>query len=150
MARSPDVRFSETFGTTVLSRDNAEELGRVRHLLVDVTDRRITALHIDGRRKKALLIDWSALSGFGPDAVVVGASNALRGPADDRELAMVSGDLDWIGRRVLTDGGDRAGTIVDVEFDADSGRLRTIVTDQDTHDASRLLALGPYCVIVRA
>lgn len=144
------MRFTDALGTTVLSRDDAETLGRVRHLLVDVDQRRISALHIDGRRKKALLVDWSALTGFGPDAVVVGPGDALRGPADDRELAMVAGDLDWIGRRVLTDRGDRVGDVVDVEFDPDTGAVRAVLTGADTYDASRLAALGPYCVIVRA
>lgn len=144
------MRLSDALGTTVLSRDDAEELGRVRHLLVDVGARRITALHIDGRRKKALLVDWDALSGFGPDAVVVGPGDALRGPADDTELAMVSGDLDWIGRRVLTTNGDAVGTVTDVEFDASTGALTAVVTDQASYEAERLRALGPYCVIVRA
>lgn len=144
------MHLSEALGTPVLSRDDAEELGRVRHVVVDVAERRITALHIDGRRKKALLVDWSALSGFGSDAVVVGPGNALRGPTDDRELAMVSGDLDWIGRRVLTDGGDVAGAVQDVEFDASTGALTAIVTERETVGAERLRALGPFCVVVAA
>lgn len=144
------MRFSDAVGTTVLSRDDAEELGRVRHLLVDVGQRRVTALHIDGRRKKALLVDWEELSGFGPDAVVVGPGSTLRGPADDRELAMVSGDLDWRGRRVLTDHGDLAGAVTDVEFDPATGALTAVATDMADYAADRLLALGPFCVIVRA
>lgn len=143
------MRFSDALGTPVLSRDDAEQLGKVRRMLVDVGQRRITALHIDGRKKKALLVEWDGLAGFGPDAVVVAADDALRGPADDHELAVVSGDLDWIGRRVLTDGGDFAGVIDDVEFDASTGQLTMIVTDRDTFDVARLRTLGPYGVIVR-
>lgn len=144
------MRLTDALGTTVLSRDDAEVLGRVRHLVVDLDTRRIAALHIDGRRKKALLVDWDALSGFGPDAVVVGPGDALRGPADDRELAMVSGDLDWIGRRVLTDQGNDVGRVTDVEFDPASGALTALVTDEGSHDAAQLRALGPYCVVVGA
>lgn len=142
------MRFSDALGTPVLSRDNAEHLGKVRRMLVDVGQRRITALHIDGRRKKALLVEWGGLAGFGPDAVVVAADDALRGPADDHELAMVSGDLDWVGRRVLTDGGDDAGVVEDVEFDPSTGRVTMVVTDWETYDADRLGAIGPYCVII--
>lgn len=143
------MRLSDAVGTTVLSRDDANELGRVRHLVVDVEQRRVTALHIDGRKKKSLLVDWEALTGFGPDAVVVGPGDALRGPVDDAELLVVSGDRDWIGRRVLTDRGNGVGTITDVEFDEGTGTLASLVTDQTTLDASRLLTLGPYCVVVR-
>lgn len=141
--------FSDALGTAVMSRSDAERLGKVRRMLVDVGERRITALHIDGRKKKALLVDWEALVGFGPDAVVVSADDTLRGPADDRELAMVSGDLDWIGRRLLTDGGDVVGVVDDVEFDPSTGAITMVATDDQTYDADRLRALGPYCVIVR-
>ncbi|HVL98590.1 MAG TPA: PRC-barrel domain-containing protein [Egibacteraceae bacterium] len=143
------MRFSDAHGTPVMSRNDAEQLGKVRRLLVDVGHRRVTAVHIDGRRKRALLVEWRALSGFGPDAVVVGDGGALRGPADERELAMVAGDLDWLGRRVLTDRGESAGAVDDVEFDEDSGALTSIVTTRATYGADRLVALGPYCVIVR-
>lgn len=143
------MRMVEAHGTPVLSRGDAEQVGTVRRLLVDVPARRVTAVHVDGRKRKALLVDWDALAGFGPDAVVVGAGDALRGP-EDHELALVSGDLDWIGRRVLTDRGDAAGKVRDVEFDETTGALRRVVTDRDSHDAAALVALGPYCVIVRA
>lgn len=143
------MRLSDALGTTVLSRDDAHELGRVRHLVVDVEQRRVTALHIDGRKKKALLVDWEALTGFGPDAVVVGPGDALRGPVDDAELMVVSGDRDWIGRRVLTDRGNGAGTVTDLEFDEGTGTLASLVTDEATLDSGRLLTLGPYCVVVR-
>lgn len=142
--------FTDALGTTVLARSDAERLGKVRRMIVDVDELRISALHIDGRKKKALLVDWDALVGFGPDAVVVAVDDALRGPADDRELAIVSGDLDWIGRRVLTDGGDRAGAVEDVEFDPSTGAITMIATDHQHYEADRLRALGPYCVIVRA
>lgn len=144
------MRFTEAKGTPVLSRDDAEQLGSVHRLLIDVTGRRVAALHIDGRKRKALIVDWEALSGFGPDAVVVGAGDALRGPDGDRELAIVSGDLDWLGRRVLTDRGDAAGQVRDLEFDESTGALQAVVTDTGSHPAANLVALGPYCVIVRA
>lgn len=143
------MRLSEAHGTKVLSRGEAEQLGKVRHLLIDVGRRQVQAIHIDGRKRKALLVDWSALSGFGPDAVVVGAQDALRGPADERELAMVSGDLDWTGRRVLTDRGDIVGAVRDVEFDETTGALRTVLIDGEDYAAERVVALGPYALIVR-
>lgn len=144
------MHMAEAHGTPVLSRGDAEQLGTVRRLLVDVDARRITAVHIDGRRRKALLVDWEALAGFGPDAVVVGSGDALRGPDGGYELTLVAGDLDWIGRRVLNDRGDSAGKVRDVDFDETTGALRSILTDRGSHPAADLVALGPYCVIVRA
>jgi len=62
--------FRGSVGRKVVSRSSAKELGSVSHLLVDARQRRIAAVVI-GRGKKAQLVDWEKLSGFGPDAVMV-------------------------------------------------------------------------------
>lgn len=53
-------------------------------LLVEVERREIAGV-IVGRGKKARLVDWARLTGFGPDVVMVGDEGALRPPADDRD-----------------------------------------------------------------
>ncbi len=63
--------FQSSAGRKVVSRSSAKELGSVSHLIVDARQRRVVAVVI-GRGKKAQLIDWAQLSGFGPDAVMVG------------------------------------------------------------------------------
>jgi uncharacterized protein YrrD len=78
--------FRRATGRKVISRASAQDLGAVSHLLVDVERREIVGVII-GRGKKARLVDWAQLSGFGPDAVMVGDEGALRPPADDRERA---------------------------------------------------------------
>lgn len=144
------MRFSDARRTTVMARDTAEEVGAVRRFVVDPASRRITALHVTGRKKKARLVDWEALTGFGPDAVVVGAADALRGPADGRERAVVSGNLDLDGRLVLSDRGDQLGTVTDIEFDESTGELRTIVMGDAELPADRLRQVGRFCLLVRA
>jgi hypothetical protein len=57
---------------------------------VDAQQRRVAAVVI-GRGKKAQLVDWAQLSGFGPDAIMVVDEDALRPPADDRERAATEG-----------------------------------------------------------
>ena len=76
--------FRQAIGRKVVSRASANELGSVRQLLVDAQQRRIAAVVI-GRGKKAQLVEWQQLSGFGPDAIMVVDEGALRPPADDRE-----------------------------------------------------------------
>lgn len=142
------MRLADAVGTRVLTRATADEIGRVLHVVVDPAERRIAALHVAGRRRKALLIDWTAVVGFGPDAVVVTDRDALRPPRDERERRVVSGDLELEGRLVLSDAGDAIGTVADVEFDEGSGELLTVVTDGNRHDAAGLLAIGPYCVVL--
>jgi uncharacterized protein YrrD len=144
------MRLSEAGGRPVIGREGAETLGTLRHIVVDVPTRRITALHVAGRRRKASLVDWSSIAGFGPDGIVVQGEDPTRPPADDRELAVASGKLDLDGRLVLSENGDSMGALGDVLFDESSGELRALVAGEQEYDAGRLRAVGPYCVILAA
>jgi uncharacterized protein YrrD len=143
-------RLSEASGEPVLSRESAERIGKVRHVVIDVPGRRIAALHVDGRRARARLVDWDAITGFGPDGVIVDSERSLRPPEEGEELAVASGHRDLDGRLVLSDEGFELGRVRDVVFDEGSGALITIVTDDGEHPAARLRALGPYCMILAA
>ncbi len=144
------MRLSEADGEPVLSRETAEKVGKVRHVVLDVPGRRIAALHVDGRRRKARLVDWSAVTGFGPDSVIIDSETSLREPEEGEELEAASGHLDLEGRLVLSDQGVELGRVVDIVFDESTGDLLTIVTDREEHPAARLRALGPYCMILRS
>lgn len=143
------LRFSQATHTPVYSRSSADEIGRVIRYVVDAGARRVVAVHVSGRRRRALLADWAHVVGFGPDAVVVDDEDSLRPPAGDHEHRVVGGDLDLRGRRVLTDSGYELGALVDVEFDESDGQLTRVETDRTTVDGSGLLAIGGYAVVVR-
>ena len=143
------TRLSEAAGRPVISRASAERIGDLKHVVVDPSERRITAIHVAGRRARARLVDWEAIVGFGPDGIVVDDDAAAREPADERERAVASGHLDLEGRLVLDDGGRALGALEDVVFDASSGAVDAIAAGGDDVDAGRLRAIGPYCVIVR-
>lgn len=144
------IRLSAADGRPVISRASAERVGDLRHVVVDVATRRITALHVAGRKKRAELVDWSAIIGFGPDGIVIDGDAAMRGPSGDREREVVSGRLDLDGRLVLDDSGRALGVLEDVLFDESSGEIGELVADGRPVEAERLRAIGPYCVIVRA
>ena len=118
--------FRESVGRKVVSRASAQELGSVNHLLVDDQQRQV-ALIVIGRGKKAQLVDWAQLSGFGPDAVMVADETSLRVPADERERAAAEGKLELVGKRSLSELGNELGLIDDVTFDAGSGALEDLV-----------------------
>jgi len=139
--------FRSVAGRKVISRATARDLGVVDHLLVDADQRRIAAIVV-GRGRKAQLVDWAELSGFGPDAVMVGDDGALRVPVDDRERASTEGKLDLIGKRTLTEQGNQLGVLVDVTFDTATGALEMLrVGDRDIPAVS-LLGCGPYAVVL--
>lgn len=138
-----------TTGRKVVSRASARDLGTVNHLLVDADQRRIAAVVV-GRGRKAQLVDWEQLSGFGPDAVMVRDEGALRSPLDDRERAATDGKLELVGKRALTERGNQLGVVDDVTFDPGSGAVETVWIGDREVPAGSLLGSGPYAVVLDA
>lgn len=143
------LHFERSRHTPVYSKASADEVGRVVRYVVDAGSSRIAAVHVGGRRRKALLADWSHIVGFGPDAVVVDSEDNLRHPEGEREQQVVAGDLDLYGRRVLTDSGHQIGELTDVSFDESQGALEALHTRRSVIAGNGLLAIGPYAVVVR-
>ncbi len=139
--------FRGSSGRKVISRSSASELGSVDHLLVDAQQRRVAAVVI-GHGKKAQLVDWAQLSGFGPDAVMVVDEDARRPPADDREPAATEGSLDLVGKRALSERGNELGQIDDVTFDADTGALEDLLIGDRRVPAGSLLGSGSYAAVL--
>ncbi len=139
--------FRRSSGRKVLSRASAQELGTVSHLLVNAQQRQIAAVLI-GRGKKAQLVEWAQLSGFGPDAIMVVDEGALRPPADDRERAAADGRFELVGKRTLTERGNELGPIDDVNFDAETGALEDLVIGDRRVPAGSLLSVGSYAAVL--
>ncbi|MBT2411408.1 PRC-barrel domain-containing protein [Streptomyces sp. ISL-12] len=134
--------FSEIRGLPVLTLTDAAELGAVTSLAVDAGSGAVTHLRLRGRRpRRETVLPWAALHAVGPDAVLVRSA----GPADP-----VPPPYDPVGSRVLTDAGDERGTVRDIAFDPDTGRVLTVVTALGDIPAERLLGLGDYALVVRA
>jgi sporulation protein YlmC with PRC-barrel domain len=141
--------FRGATGRKVISRASAGDLGIVSHFLVDVGQRRIAALVV-GRGRKARLIDWAQVSGFGPDAVMVSDEGSLRAAAGDREQAAADGKLDMLGKRTLTETGNEVGTISDVTFDPATGAVEMLQIGDRQIPADSMLGSGTYAVVVDA
>jgi uncharacterized protein YrrD len=141
--------FRQAAGRKVLSRATAQELGPVSHLLVDARQRQVAAIII-GRGKKAQLVNWAQVTGFGPDAVMVSDEGALRPPADEREEAAADGKLELVGKRALTEAGNELGTVEDVTFDAVDGALEMLRIGGREAPAGSLLGSGSYAVVLDA
>ena len=139
--------FRAAMGRKVVSRASAKELGAVGHLLIDAQQRKISAV-VMGKGKKARLVEWNQLSGFGPDAVMVVDEGALRPPADDRERDGVDGKLDLLGKRALSERGNEFGNIDDVTFDTDTGTLEDLVVGERRIPAGALLGSGSYAAVL--
>jgi sporulation protein YlmC with PRC-barrel domain len=141
-------RFAAASGRRVVSRTSAEELGKLAHIVIDVKRRRVTSLVVR-KRRKALLIAWDQVSGFGPEAVMIADETALHEPRDDREHAAAGGKLELLGKRTLSDTGNDLGTVTDVVFEPNTGAIESIVVDDREEPAAALLGAGSFAVIVR-
>jgi uncharacterized protein YrrD len=136
-------------GRKVVSRATAHQLGTVAHLLLSADGRQVAAIVV-GKGKKAQLIDWAALTGFGADAVMVGDESALRPPADDRERAAAAGKLEVVGRRTLSELGNELGSVADVTFDPQSGAVELVLVEGQEAPAEAVLGSGTYAVVLAA
>ena len=141
--------FRQANGRKVISRASARDLGAVSHLLVDAGRRRIAAVVV-GRGKRARLVEWTQLTSFGPDAVMVADEASLRPPADDRERAGADGKLELVGKRALTERGNDLGTVHDVTFDAGTGALEMLQIGEREISSGALLGSGPYAVVLES
>jgi sporulation protein YlmC with PRC-barrel domain len=142
-------RFTAAVGRKVVSRTSAEELGDLAHIVVDVEGRRVASLVV-GKGRKALVVGWDQVSGFGPDAVMLADDDALHPPRDDDERAAADGALELVGKRVLSEMGNDLGTLDDIVFDPATGALEALVLGEREEPATSLLGAGSFAVVVRS
>ncbi len=133
--------LSQARGLPVLTLEEAEELGVVRSLTVDAASGVVTHVRVRGRHRKDTVLPWGALHALGPDAVLVRSAAPPAQVPPHHELQ---------GLRILAETGDRLGTVQDVAFEPETGRLEAVRTAEGDLPADRLLGLGDYALVVRA
>lgn len=144
------MRFTESLGLELVTTDDAVAVARVDGFVVDPSAHRITALRLTDVDGDGSFVSFDDLRGFGRDAVTVEGRSVIRDSRDEREERAPSGELDLVGKRVLTESGDEVGTVDDVEFDPGDGTITEVLTSSDAIAGSRLLGVGSYAVVVAA
>ena len=142
------TRFSEADGRPVIARDTARRIGSIKRYLIDPATASVLAIQIGDKSGQPQIVDWSSISAFGEDAVIVESDRVARGISGEREERFIKGAEDLKDKRVLTDRGDELGTVRDVTFDTRTGRLSHLSLREQELPIERLVALGPYAVIV--
>lgn len=141
------MRISEARRRPVVATESAQTIGRVDGFLIETEARRITGLRIDDVDGPGTVLPWDRMTAFGVDAITVPTAAALRAPADAAETRRCDPDLDPIGKPAIEETGDSLGTVTDVEFDADTGAVRSVLTDAYDIPVDKLLGLGAYAVV---
>ncbi len=141
--------FRNTRGIPVIAKSSAEQVGTVKHFVVDRGQ--IQALHVDGGKKHGQLVSWSDVAAFGDDAVIVPDPEAVRDASSDREGRALRDELVMLDKLVLDDTGDEHGAVVDVTFNPEDGAIESMtVGDGQRVEGDRLLGVGAYAVMVQS
>jgi sporulation protein YlmC with PRC-barrel domain len=142
------LRFSEAMGRKIVSLATAETVGLLGEFVVDPHSHRVVALGVT-KSKAGDTLRWESIESFGPDAITVSDADKIAGA--DQEAADLSGKAHaLVGKRVLVTIGDQIGEVDDVEFDAESGVLTAIYLPGQELEATRLVGVGSYAVVVQA
>ncbi|MFE9427407.1 PRC-barrel domain-containing protein [Kitasatospora sp. NPDC006697] len=147
------MRFTETTGHPVVSATEATTVGVVAGFVLDPTGGRVAALRLRKTSGVGNLLAWSRIHAVGPDAVIVRPDEAP--PADDEEAAAALDTLadkhrEPLGKRVLTELGEEAGTVTDLDFDPETGEVLTLYTTAGEVAGHRTIGLGGYALVIGA
>jgi sporulation protein YlmC with PRC-barrel domain len=141
------MRFSEATGRQVVSTSTAETVGRVDDFVVDPRRRAVVALSLKRTQGGDTLL-WTDIAAFGADAVTVTSADKIVDAAP-AIVALSGKEHRLVGKRVLTADGDDIGTVDDVEFDAGTGTITSLLLSSGDVEGARLVGVGSYAVVVR-
>ncbi len=132
------------------STATATRVARVNSFVVLPGPARVALLRLGKVSGAGTLLAWDDVQGFGPDAVTVATDAVIRPARDGLEQRAEDGDLEILGKRVLTERGMELGAVKDVDFDPETGVITTLITKTAAIDGERLIGLGGYAVVVSA
>lgn len=141
------IRLSQLIGQRVVDRDHGRSLGGIQRLLLDTERGAFTAAQLQPPVGGQAIIDWSAIAEVGVDAVIASRAQT-RPPEDEREQRLVRGDLELLGKTVLTEDGTSLGELQDVELDEVSGRVVRLLLADQALPVDRFVALGSDVLII--
>jgi sporulation protein YlmC with PRC-barrel domain len=140
--------FSQARKREVVNTATATRVARVDGFVVLPGPARVALLRLGKVSGAGTLLAWDDVQGFGPDAVTVAADTVIRPARDALEQRAEDGDLEILGKRVLTERGMQLGTVTDVDFDPETGAITMLITKTETIIGERLIGLGGYAVVV--
>jgi sporulation protein YlmC with PRC-barrel domain len=142
------MRFSDADGRKVVSTSSAETVGKVDGFVVDPQQRKIVAVQVKKANSGDTLM-WSAVVGFGANAVTVADAHAITERSEDI-AALAGAGQDPLALELVLLAGDELGQVDDVEFNPESGQIQALIAGERDVAGERLIGIGSYAVVVRA
>jgi sporulation protein YlmC with PRC-barrel domain len=143
------MRWSEAKGRQVVSTSDASTVGKVSGIVVDARLRRVVGVVLKKTDGEGDTLLWPDITAFGTDAVTVAGRHAVT-VADETTQALRGKEAAVLGKRVLSTEGDDLGKVKDLDFDAETGVVNTMMVGGAEVSGTRLVAAGSYAVVVRA
>lgn len=140
--------FSEAKGRQVVSTSTADTVGKVHELVVDPATRTVLALELK-KTDSGDTLRYTDITAFGEDAVTVTGADKITDAGED-VAALLGKGHHVLGKRMLSSAGVELGTVKDVEFSPESGRVTALHLDDGEVSGARLLGVGSYAVVVAA
>ncbi|MDZ7912896.1 MAG: PRC-barrel domain-containing protein [Rhodococcus sp. (in: high G+C Gram-positive bacteria)] len=140
--------ISEATGRKIVSTSTADTVGTVSGFLVDPHNRSIAGVQIK-KSKSGNALPWSSISAFGSDAVTVGSADDIVDIDSEQSLSALSGKAHhFLGKRVLSTAGADLGKVDDIDFDAETGTITSLIVDANTIEGGTLIGIGSYAVVL--
>jgi sporulation protein YlmC with PRC-barrel domain len=154
------MQAEQLHGMAVVSVQQAERIGRIEDVAIDLREHRLAALLLQGGLfRGGPVVPWERVRAIGQDAVTVDDRSATAEGRPETGGAKL-GDLR--GTKVVTDAGTFVGTLAGAEIDPDSGRVTSYsitaphggglfhAAPQFTLPATAVVAIGPDLITVQA
>ena len=133
----------------VVSTRAAATVARLEAVVVDPASRVVVALRLKRTGGHGKILNWADVVAFGPDAVTVESAEVFAEPGG-RVRELLDGDADLARKRLLTDAGAEMGTVTDIEFDAATGAVVSVIGTNGILPGDHLLGCGRYAAVVRS
>lgn len=153
------MRSKRLPGLPVLCITSGEQLGRIRHPIVDPHTRRVAAFVVSsGAFKGGKLLPMDAVHALGTDAVTVRRPEALLSFKDEQAAPLVQGErIKLLGASIITVRGQFVGSVQDFEVD-DEGQINHLYVTRSFWNSisgtqlvvpkEMLVTMGPDALIV--
>lgn len=155
------AQYERIKGLRVLTTKEGNEAGKVDDLVVDPDRKKVSwlRLHTGGIFGSRYWVPVEAVHTLGDDVVTINSEADLQASANAPAAeAIVNTKRGLIGKKMVTENGERLGEIVDYEFTADTFTLTKVFVAQSmnffgealTIPADKVLTIGQDAVIVSA
>ncbi|MGI8764078.1 MAG: PRC-barrel domain-containing protein [Ilumatobacteraceae bacterium] len=140
------MNVSELVGRPVLDLSTATTAGRIDDIVVDPASRCVAGFRLAKTSGPSTWLAWDNVAAVGADAVTIERPDLLTEEPNGSGRGVRSDKV--LGGRLLTDEGRDVGPLADIEIDAESGAVRSLIVPTGRMAPEALLGIGSYATIV--